>query len=156
MNNKELKKYEGIFQEKIRDMGYELLDLDMEKFNDEKCLVFYIYKEDGVDLDDCEKVSQVLSPMMDELDPIEGSYLLSVSSPDLSRPLKNDRQLEINLNNQVEISFYKKRDGSKSLRGRLISFDKEKIRIDSINGPLDIDRKEIAQIKLVIDEKEEK
>lgn len=148
MNNKKLREYWDFFQEKIKELGFELLDIEMEKFGPDNCLVFYIYRPEGVGLDDCEQVSRILSPIMDELDPIKGSYLLSVSSPDLSRPLKTDRQLEINLGEEVSIHFYKKRDGAKSIVGRLGDFDENFIFIDNGQGREKIDRKEVSQIKL--------
>lgn len=93
------------FNDDIENMGYELVDVEFVSENGERYLRFYIYKEDGIDVTDCEKVSQVLDAKLDELDLINKSYYLEVSSPDLSRPLKTDRDLERNKEELLEIKL---------------------------------------------------
>lgn len=93
------------FTEDIEQMGYELVDVEFVSENGERFLRFYIYKEGGVDVTDCEKVSGFLDVKLDELDLINKSYYLEVSSPDLSRPLKTDRDLERNKDELLEIKL---------------------------------------------------
>ncbi|NVF10952.1 ribosome maturation factor RimP [Anaerococcus sp. AGMB00486] len=80
----------------INNLGYELVDCEFVSEGKNKILRFFIYKEGGVTIDDCEKVSNFLNEKLDELDLIKSFYYLEVSSPDLSRPLKTDRDLERN------------------------------------------------------------
>lgn len=93
------------FTEDIEDLGYELVDIEFKSENGERFLIFYIYNEKGIDVTDCEKVSGFLDEKLDELDLIKKSYYLEVSSPDLSRPLKTDRELEIHENELLEIKL---------------------------------------------------
>lgn len=93
------------FTEDIEDLGYELVDVEFKSENGERFLRFYIYNENGIDVTDCEKVSGFLDEKLDELDLINKSYYLEVSSPDLSRPLKTDRDLERNKEEQLEIKL---------------------------------------------------
>ncbi|MGO3018569.1 MAG: ribosome maturation factor RimP [Anaerococcus sp.] len=89
----------------IEDLGYELVDVEFKSENGERFLRFYIYNEKGIDVTDCEKVSGFLDEKLDELDLINKSYYLEVSSPDLSRPLKTDRELEIHKDELLEIKL---------------------------------------------------
>lgn len=93
------------FNDDIENLGYELVDVEFVSENGERYLRFFIYKEDGIDVTDCEKVSQFLDEKLDELDLINKSYYLEVSSPDLSRPLKTDRDLERNKHELLEIKL---------------------------------------------------
>ena len=76
----------------LRENGYELYNIEFVKEASDRILRVYIdWKQDGevryIGTDDCEKVSRYLSKRLDELDPIEGSYLLEVSSPGIDRTL---------------------------------------------------------------------
>lgn len=93
------------FTVNIENMGYELVDVEFISENGERFLRFYIYKENGIDVTDCEKVSGFLDQKLDQLDLINKSYYLEVSSPDLSRPLKTDRDLERNKDELLAIKL---------------------------------------------------
>lgn len=96
-------KLKEIFNDDIENLGYELVDIEFIGPKDEKRLIFYIYNEKGVTIDDCEKVSTFLDEKLDELDLISSSYYLEVSSQDLSRPLKSDRDIERNKDELLKI-----------------------------------------------------
>lgn len=68
-------------------------------------LTFYIYRPEGVSLDDCEAVSNMLDPLLDEADPIAEPYYLSVSSLGLDRPLKKPRDYERRVGSEVKIGL---------------------------------------------------
>lgn len=138
------------FSNPIAQMGYELLEVEFVRESGENFLRFYIYKEDGINVDDCERVSVYLDPVLDKLDMISSSYYLEVCSPDLSRPLKSDRDLERNLSNLLDIFLYAKRDNKKEFRGVLTDFDDETITLD-IDGKEEIfNRKDLSKITVAI------
>ncbi|HLS54316.1 MAG TPA: ribosome maturation factor RimP, partial [Tissierellaceae bacterium] len=87
-------------------LDYYFVDMNYVKENGNFFLRVYIDKKGGVNLEDCETFSELLSKELDEKDPIKGSYYLEVSSPGLDRPIKTDMDLERNLNREVEISLY--------------------------------------------------
>lgn len=147
----DLKKWWPTFDQAVQALGFRLIDVDLEKEEGEDALVFYIYKEGGVSAEDTERVSRALSPQLDQWDPISGHYLFVVSSPDLSRPLRNDRSLEINLGNKVEVSFYQKRLGEKKWVARLLSFNPEEIIVDYQGKEEAIPRADLAQVKLFLE-----
>ena len=64
----------------VEEAGCELWDVEYVREAGSWFLRIYIDKEGGVDILDCEKVSRALSDLLDEADPIEGSYTLEVSS----------------------------------------------------------------------------
>ncbi|MCF6463298.1 ribosome maturation factor RimP [Clostridium sp. Cult1] len=135
----------------IEDLGYDLVDLEYIKENGNNILRFYIGKLDGISIDDCQRVSEQVGDKLDELDPIDESYYLEVSSPGLDRPLKTDKDLKRNIGKDVEISLYKNIDGKKKYIGQLIDYDEEFIQIkeDSL-GYKKIQRETISKIKLAV------
>jgi ribosome maturation factor RimP len=135
----------------IEDLGYDLVDLEYIKENGNNILRFYIGKPDGISIDDCQRVSEQVGDKLDELDPIDESYYLEVSSPGLDRPLKTDKDLKRNIGKDVEISLYKNIDGKKKYIGQLIGYDEEFIQIkeDSL-GYKKIQRETISKIKLAV------
>ena len=73
------------------ELGYDLVDLEFVKEGKNHFLRIFIDKPGGVNLDDCQKMSQLVDSKLDEEDPIDVSYYLEVSSPGLDRPLKPTR-----------------------------------------------------------------
>lgn len=134
----------------LKSLGYELIDLEFVKEQGDQYLRFFIDSPDGIDVDDCERASRMLSEKLDVIDPIDDNYYLEVSSPDLSRPLKTDRDLERNIGELIELTFYAKRDGSKKQQGTLVDFDDKSLQWER-NGKVEsIDRKDVAKIMIAI------
>ncbi|NLX61747.1 MAG: ribosome maturation factor RimP [Tissierellia bacterium] len=133
----------------IEELGYELVDIEYVKENNENFLRFYIWKAEGITIDDCQKVSEIIGDKLDELDPIKESYYLEVSSPGLDRPLKTDKDLKRNLGKDIEVSLYKNLDGKKKYNGELVDFTEDyiKIRTDDAEEKK-IERDIISNIKL--------
>ena len=71
---------ENLCRAKIESMGFELCDVEYQKEYGDWVLTFYIDKPEGVTIDECEAVSRAIEPILDEQDPIEQEYVLSVSS----------------------------------------------------------------------------
>lgn len=141
----------AILQKPVEDMGYELYDIDYLKEAEGFVLTIYIDSENGITLDDCEKVSRAVDPILDEHDPIDGAYYLSVSSVGLDRPFKIDRDYERNLGSDIDIKLYAPIDGKKTLTAKLISFDADNITVE-LNGKTTVlPKKSLAQVRLHID-----
>ena len=84
-------KAEAMAQPIIDQFGFELVDVEYVKEAGNWYLRFYIDKEGGITVDDCEAVSRIFSDKLDELDFIEDAYIMEVSSPGLGRPLKKEK-----------------------------------------------------------------
>ncbi|NLJ79181.1 MAG: ribosome maturation factor RimP [Tissierellia bacterium] len=136
----------------VEGLGYDLVDLEYVRENNRYFLRFYIGKLGGISIDDCQVVSEQVGAKLDELDLIEDSYYLEVSSPGLDRPLETDRDLARNKGEQIEISLYKQLDGKKRYIGKLVGFSDEHVIIaDDASGAKEINRDIIANIKLSIE-----
>ena len=139
---------EELIKDKIENIGYNLYDVEYAKEGPNYYLRIFIDSEKGIDLNDCEKVSNEINDKLDEADYIKEQYFLEVSSPGVERILRKDKHLEQNIGNQVEAKLFKKDEkGNKSYTGELKKFDEETITIDEIK----IERKNIAQLKTVYD-----
>lgn len=143
-------KVESLIKKKVEDLGYELYDVEYEKQGKDYYLNIYIDSKKGIDLNDCEKVNNEINPLLDENDFIKDSYFLVVSSPGIERVLRKDKHLEDNIGTEVNVKLFKKDElGKKEYRGILKSFDKDKIILDEEEKEVEIERKNIAQIKTV-------
>ncbi len=103
----------------VTAMGYELLGVELHPRPGGALLRVYIDKEDGVDLDDCQRVSHQLSGILDVEDPISGRYTLEVSSPGLDRPLFTAQHFARFTGHQVRVHLAAPLHGRKTLTARL-------------------------------------
>ena len=128
----------------------ELVDVDYVRERDWYLRV-YLDKPGGIDLDDCQMVSEKLSAALDEKDPIAENYLLEVSSPGLDRVLKKDKDFIRYNGRDVDIQLFKPIDGSKQYTGTLQGFTDNTVEF-VINGEsVTFERSSIAQIRLHLD-----
>ncbi len=140
-----------IGEQLAEELGYELVDVEFIKEGSNYFLRVYLDKFGGINLDDCQKMSQLLSEKLDEKDPISTPYYLEVSSPGLDRPLKTDKDLKRNLGREIEIKLYEPLDGKKIIEGILEDYEEKSIVIKTeINEIIKIPKEIIALIKLAV------
>ena len=141
-------KVEELLKDKIENIGYSLYDVEYAKEGQNYYLRIFIDSPKGIDLNDCEKVSNEINELLDQADYIKEQYFLEVSSPGVERILRKDSHLAQNIGKQVEAKLYKKdENGNKNYIGELKAFDNDTITIDEFK----FDRKNIAQLKTVFD-----
>ena len=142
-------KVEQLVKDPIEKLGYSLYDVEYVKEGPEYYLRIYIDKESGIDLNDCEKVSNEINEILDKADYIKEQYYLEVSSPGIERKLRKVKHLEQNISKNVEIKLFKKdNNGKKEYIGKLKAFNQEEIIIET-DKEITIERKNIAQIKTI-------
>ena len=142
---------ELLVKEPIENIGYKLYDVEYVKEGSDYYLRIYIDKDEGIDLNDCEKVSNEINDILDKADYIKEQYFLEVSSPGIERILKKDEHLKQNIGNNVQIKLFKKDErGNKNYIGKLKDFNSDEITIEE-KEEIKIDRKNIAQIKTIYD-----
>ena len=83
-------------------------------------LRIYIEREEGVMIEDCEKVSRQVSALMDVEDPIAGEYTLEVSSPGLDRPLFRIEHYSQYVGSEVDLKLRRPLDGRRKFKGQII------------------------------------
>ncbi len=137
-------KVEQLLKEPVETLGFELCDVEFIKEYGDWVLTLYIDKPDGVSIDDCERVSRAIDPLLDEADPIEQAYMLSVSSLGLDHPLKKDADFKRNLGKRIEIKLFAPKDGKKEYAGELIAYDEASFTVRLDKGELTLERKAVA------------
>lgn len=135
----------------VEEAGCELWDVEYVREAGTWFLRIYIDKDGGVDILDCEKVSRVLSDLLDEADPIEGSYTLEVSSAGAERPLKRPGDFERFMGSPVAVKLYKARDGRKEFAGVLAGYENGDVTITVGNTAMTFGRDEVALCRLRIE-----
>ena len=106
----------------VEAAGCTLWDVEYVKEAGVWFLRLYIDKEGGVSIDDCEAVSRPVSDLLDEADPIQGSYTFEVSSAGADRALKKPEHFEKFRGEAVEVKLYRPREGRKEFVGRLQNY----------------------------------
>ena len=128
-------------------MGFELVDVAVEKEPTGRYLRFYIDKPEGISLDDCEAYHKAVRSIADAVD----YDFMEVSSPGIDRPLKKDRDFERNLGSRIEVKLFRPMDGTKLLNGILAGLEDGEILLETPEGIRRIPRKAAALVKPVVD-----
>ncbi len=128
-------------------MGFELVDVSLDRESAGKYLRLYIDKPEGISLDDCEAYHRAIQPQLEDYD----YDFLEVSSPGVDRPLKKDRDFERALGSEVEVRLFKALDGQKQLTGTLSDFDRETVTLIIAEAELRIPRRAMALCRCVVD-----
>lgn len=140
---------------KVLELGYSVYEVEYLKQPEGYVLTVYIDSENGITLEDCEKTSRAIEPLLDEADPISSAYYLSVSSIGIDRPLKIDADFQRNIGKEIDVKLYSPQDGKKMYSGKLESFDKDSFSLLIVEGKkekqITISRKDAAHISPHID-----
>ena len=129
-------------------LGLRLWDVRFVKEGTEHYLRITIDKDEGILIEDCERMSRAIDPIIDEADPIEASYMFEVSSAGADRVLKTDAHFEQFMGAEVEVKLYRPRDGRKEFVGLLRTHNDGDVTVE-INGEIaEFTKKEIALVRL--------
>ena len=128
-------------------MGYDLVDVCIDREPTGKYLRFYIDKDEGVSLDDCEIFHKAVRTLTEN---VEYDFM-EVSSPGIDRPLKTDRDYERNLGSEIEVKLFKPIDGTKIITGVLAGLEEDNIVLHTGEGRTLLPRKTAALVKPVVD-----
>ena len=128
-------------------LGYELVDVALDKEDSGRYLRVYIDKPEGITLDDCERYHRAIQPQLESYD----YDFLEVSSPGVDRPLKKDRDFERAIGQEVEVHLFRAVDGVKLITGNLANFSRDEIVLDTPSGEKRLSRKACALVKPVVD-----
>lgn len=137
----------------VEQLGYELYDVEFLKEGADWFLRIYIdSKEKAIDLDDCEKVSNLISDLLDEKDPISTAYNLEVSSCGLERHLREIEHFESAIGKNIELKLFTQYEGNKSYVGRLEKVTNEAVIIlDDNEKEVTISLSNISSAKILFD-----
>ncbi len=138
---------ESLMAEILQGTDYELVDVEYVKERDWYLRVF-VDKAGGIDLDDCQSISEKLGAKLDEISIIDGAYNLEVSSPGIDRILKKDKDFIREAGKVVDVTLYAPLDGKKLFVGELQGRDEKFLRLKDME-PLPLEK--VAQVRLHID-----
>lgn len=134
----------------IEKIGYELYDVEYAKEEKNYFLRIFIDSEKGIDLNDCEKVNDAITDILDTENYIKDQYFLEISSPGIERVLRKDKHLEKNIGTDINVKLFKKdENGKKEYLGKLKEYNQNEIVIEQEEKEIKIERKNISQIKTV-------
>ena len=128
----------------VEQNGCKLWDVEYVKEAGEWFLRVYIDREGGVDIEHCEAISRPLSDLLDEADPIQGSYTFEVSSAGLDRALRKEEHFTQCMGRQVDVRLYRPVDGRKEYTGTLSGYENGNVTVDGKT----FEKKDVAQVRL--------
>ncbi|HLQ95297.1 MAG TPA: ribosome maturation factor RimP [Pseudogracilibacillus sp.] len=154
MSTVNVKEIEQMITPVLEASSVELADIEYVKHGKEAFLQIYIDKDGGVDLNDCSIVSEKISELLDENDPIQETYFLEVSSPGAEKPLKTKEDFEKHINENVFVSLYVHVGDDKKYEGILKDFQNDTATIEykwkHTTKQIDIPFDKIAKAKLTV------
>ena len=138
------------------ELNLELVDVEFVKEGRDYFLRVYVdLPEGGIDIDQCVQVSERLSAILDENDPIEQNYYLEVSSPGAERPLKKESDFEKAVGKYIYVKTYEPIKDMKEFEGYLTAYNVEsldmEIKIKTRKVQVTIEKEKIAKARLAID-----
>lgn len=112
-----------LVKDTVESCGVTLWDVRFVKEGASYYLRIFIDKSDGISINDCTDVSHAVDPVIDEADPIDGSYYLEVCSPGVDRELSRPHHFEYGVGKEVTVKLFKAIDGKKEYTGILQNYD---------------------------------
>jgi ribosome maturation factor RimP len=141
---------EDLISPLIKDLGYELWGCEYLSQGKYSLLRIYIDKEGGIVLEDCEKVSQQVSALLDVEDPIAGNYSLEISSPGIPKPLFYSWQYQRYIGQQVQLKLIKPVNRQKKFTGIIVSASEDKLVLNLEHEQQEILISNIAKANLTV------
>lgn len=133
------------------ESGCFLYDAEFQKEGKNQILRIFVDKDGGINIDECETVSRLISKKLDDEDLVATAYQLEVSSPGAERKLTKDWHYEKVMGKQIEISLYAPMEGKKTLIGVLEAYQADEITILENGVSVSIPKDKIASAKLFFD-----
>lgn len=135
----------------IREKGLEPAGVDFIKEKGKRFLRIYIYKKEGVSIDDCVTIHRAIEPLIDNITEIEGSYILEISSPGYDRPLKTETDFLRYTGEKISIKLYTPLNGKKVHEGWLKEYKDEVLILKTEDEIIEFNIKDTAKINRVFE-----
>ena len=133
----------------VNELGYEIWDVTYSKVGADYHLEITIDSENGIFINDCEKVHRAIDPILDECDPIESFYYLDVSSPGIERELRTAEHISRSIGQKVEAKLFTAKNGKRSIVGILSAFSEGNVTITDDSGDVVLKQSEISKLTTV-------
>lgn len=132
----------------VEEEGCTLWDVEYVREAGDWYLRVFIDKDGGVGIDDCERISRRLDPLLDEADPIPDSYVFEVGSAGAERELKRPGDFEQFMGSDVQVRLYQPVGGSKIYDGVLTGYDDGRVTVQVGKSEHSFDKAQVAQVRL--------
>ncbi|NLN93570.1 MAG: ribosome maturation factor RimP [Candidatus Hydrogenedens sp.] len=133
----------------LQQLGFELVEVEMSRHAGAPLLRIYIDKEgSGITMDECTQASRMMDPLLDSADFLDGRYMLEVSSPGISRPLRKPAHFERYCGEPVRVETRAPVVGRSRFRGILRALDGDLIRIQMGNVEVALHLENIKKARL--------
>ena len=133
----------------VTELGYRIWDVTYSKIGADYHLEITIDSDDGINIEDCERVHRAIDPILDECDPIEDFYYLEVSSPGIERELRTDEHIALSVGVKVEAKLFSQKDGRKSIVGLLTDYTDGKLTVVDGDYTAVLDKAEVSKLTTV-------
>ena len=141
-----------IIEPTVTDLGYRIWDVTYSKIGADYHLEITIDSDEGIGIEDCEKVHRAIDPILDEYDPIEGFYYLEVSSPGIERELRTEEHISSCIGFAVEAKLFAPKDGRKVIVGTLSAYADGNVTITEGDVETVIPRADISKLSTIYTE----
>ena len=131
--------------------GLELVEIQYRRETRGWVLRLFIDKEGGVTLDDCTRISQEIGRNLDVEDFILTPYILEVSSPGLTRPLKEEKDFIKYCNHLVKVKTLNPIEGHQQFKGKLLKVAEKQIEIETEGRVFRIPLSNVAKANLELE-----
>lgn len=135
----------------VQAHGCSLWDVEYVKEGGDWFLRLYIDKEGGVDINDCEAISRAVDPILDEKDPIPGSYHFEVCSAGLERVLKRPSDFQKYLGSPITVKLYRPRNGMKEIPCVLRAYEDGRLTVEAGKETITFEKSEVALVRLRVE-----
>lgn len=135
----------------VESYGCTLWDVEYVREGADYFLRLYIDREGGVDISHCEAISRAVDPILDEKDPIAGSYHFEVCSAGLERVLKRPGDFAQFIGSPIQIKLYRPRNGLKELPGVLLGYEEGRVTAQCGKETVTFEKSEVAQVRLRVE-----
>ncbi|GIX33323.1 MAG: hypothetical protein KatS3mg125_1279 [Lysobacterales bacterium] len=143
---------QALLSPSIEALGFECLGVEWSGHRRGGRLRVFIDGPEGVRVEDCERVSREIEPLLDLEDPIAGTYTLEVSSPGIERPLFTPLHFERHRGETVTVTLaHPLRDGRRRLQGIVRAVHGERIQLDCGGESVEVNHEDILRARLVAD-----
>ena len=147
-------KIEAIAEETARDLSLSLFDLEASREGPRTVLRVYLDREGGVKLSEIQSFSRRFSAVLDVEDPIQGPYLLEVSSPGVNRRLRKPKHFALAVGQRVRVALLSPLEGRRSFVGTLSGFDSDGIEVKEGDAMIRIGYDKIRKANLEFTQEE--
>lgn len=135
----------------VKENGCALWDVEYVREGSEYFLRLYIDKDGGVDINDCEAISRAVDPILDEKDPIPGSYHFEVCSAGLERVLKRPSDFQKYLGSPITVKLYRPRNGMKEIPCVLRAYEDGRLTVEAGKETVTFEKSEVALVRLRVE-----